>query len=274
MQPYYKILKPQRPEEIKPDENSLYQMPDEWYFNGPGISKSELDLINEAPLKFKEHEYRDTPEMMLGRAIHCAILEPEAFNKKFAIAPSVDRRTKAGKEAYQEFMEYAQFKEILTSDQALTVEELQQTFGSTDHYGAFVKNSITEVSCYAKIYGNILSRGRVDAINKDGYVIDIKTTKDAKRPYFRRSLTNFRYHVQAAYYLDILTEATGIAHDVFVLIVIERAKPYLHKTYVFSEEAIDRGREEYLSNLKTYEQCMKTDQWPGYDSAIEIIEPY
>jgi len=59
-----------------------------------------------------------TQAMVLGSAVHAGVLEPHAG--AVAIAPDVDRRTTAGKEAYSAFVREASGKIILTHDQGET----------------------------------------------------------------------------------------------------------------------------------------------------------
>ena len=44
-----------------------------------------------------EEKKEPTPAMLLGTVFHCLTLEPDAFSRDFAIAPVVNKRTKAGK---------------------------------------------------------------------------------------------------------------------------------------------------------------------------------
>ena len=69
------------------------------------LSKSRLDLLRKAPVLYK-HKYidgtlqkdEDSPALIMGKAVHCRILEPQEFGKRYTIAPQIDRRTKEGKE--------------------------------------------------------------------------------------------------------------------------------------------------------------------------------
>ncbi|SUC45671.1 Exodeoxyribonuclease 8 [Providencia stuartii] len=62
-------------------EGIYYNISNEDYHNGLGISKSQLDLINESPADFIWH--RDAPvdkektkALDFGTALHCLLLEP------------------------------------------------------------------------------------------------------------------------------------------------------------------------------------------------------
>jgi exodeoxyribonuclease VIII len=61
------------------------------YHNGPGISKSGLDLINRSPMHYKavidaENDNEPTAAQRIGTAVHCAILEPDVFVQEYCLA--------------------------------------------------------------------------------------------------------------------------------------------------------------------------------------------
>ena len=63
-------------------------------------SKSQLDLVRRA-LAFcsgsATHQPEPTISLDIGKAMHCLILEPDEFDKRFATLPELDLRTNAGK---------------------------------------------------------------------------------------------------------------------------------------------------------------------------------
>lgn len=68
---------------------------------------SDLDLINRSPAYYryvKENPKEQTLAMLLGSVFHKLVPEPETFTAEYAVCPAVDRRTKAGKEVYQAFV--------------------------------------------------------------------------------------------------------------------------------------------------------------------------
>ena len=72
------------------------------YHSRPEISKSDIDLMLKSMRHFKNKVYEEpTPNMVLGSAFHKLVLEYDDFESEFAVMPNVDKRTKAGKEAYE-----------------------------------------------------------------------------------------------------------------------------------------------------------------------------
>ena len=73
------------------------------------MSKSQLDMVakNPALLQWINAAPVDTEKLKaldMGTALHCKLLEPEEFSKRFILAPEFNRRTTAGKEAEAAFL--------------------------------------------------------------------------------------------------------------------------------------------------------------------------
>jgi len=208
-----------------------YDMPFSAYLELEAISKSELDHIHRTPAHFQwaranRDARRETPAMLLGRAVHAATFEPFHFANWYAAAPDVDRRTKAGKATYDEFLRLA-------------------------HYAL---------------------KSRPDYVIPGDAVVDIKTTDDARPEAFSRAIHRFRYHVQAAFYIDACNAAKAKVFR-FVFVVVERTPPFACAVYEITESAIDQGRREYLADLALYDKCARTRRWPAYPGLRLISLP-
>ena len=89
------------------------------------LSTSALKAFAKSPNHYIEYvngERKATPAMELGSAIHCAILEPDEWHDRYTIVPKVDRRTKAGKEAWELFQKSSEGKTVLTDEQHRTMD--------------------------------------------------------------------------------------------------------------------------------------------------------
>ena len=104
-----------------------------YHTNTSRISKSGLDLINRAPAHYYErylnpaaNPQKETPALVIGSAVHCAVLEPEEFGKRYAVGPRVDRRTKAGKEEWEAFLQTSAGFIQLDSETATLCERIME----------------------------------------------------------------------------------------------------------------------------------------------------
>ena len=98
-------------------------------------------------------------------------------------------------------------------------------------------------------------------------VADLKSTADASRDAFSKSISNFDYHVQTAWNLDAL------GAEIFLSIAVENTRPYAVAVYPASPELIDAGRRRIRSAKETLADCIASGKWPGYgDQILDSID--
>lgn len=135
---------------------------------------------------------------------------------------------------------------------------------------------------------------------------DLKTTEDASPEGFAKSIANWRYDVQHAYYMDGTRLAleqgkcnppqegkaelsvywtdpvTGVLCRCrpdfwrgypkhFAFIAVEKKPPYAVGVYVLDSEGVEIGRAQYQHDLRVYAECVRTGVWPGYGDKIQTI---
>lgn len=252
----------------------LFKIEDEAYHKSHGMSRSALvHMIRSAQYyKYKKEEITEpTKAMIFGSAVHRSFLEPEIFKNEYAAAPVVDKRTTKGKETWAYFEAENKGKKIISIDDCNTINDIVKALHSHEIVSKMFKNanqSNIEISAYANLE-EVLCRGRCDFMLPHlGMIVDLKTTQDA-RPYeFQRSVVDYKYHVQAAYYLDLFTAATGIKFDKFCFVCVEKEAPHGVQVYVADPEMVEVGRYEYMKALHLYKECLAKDSWPSYPEKV------
>ncbi|MGQ3289063.1 PD-(D/E)XK nuclease-like domain-containing protein [Sphingopyxis sp.] len=121
-----------------------------------------------------------------------------------------------------------------------------------------------------------LCRCRPDRWRKDGILVDLKSTLDASPEGFAKSLANYRYHVQAPWYLGgarAAYEAGQLPDDwqaprAFAFIAVEKSAPYAVAVYTLDAATMELGAAQMRANLDTLAECRRTGVWPGYGDKI------
>jgi exodeoxyribonuclease VIII len=217
--------------------------------------------------------------LVFGSAAHCWILENDEIGKRYGLAPITDKRTKEGKAIWAEAE--ASGKTILSSDDWGRLNDMHDSVYSHPVASELLDDGIAELSVFAELLGRKKSavcselRGvsvkcRPDWLHDNSVIVDLKTTENAGPNAFAKSVANFRYHVQAAFYTDICREV-GIDVKAFVFIAVEKNPPYAVSVYELDSDSIEVGRTLYQRNLETYRRCRETDHWPAYGDAIEVL---
>ena len=250
----------------------------DYHADTSAISASGLKLFMRSPAHYyaayldpNRIERKPTAAMKLGTATHCAILEPERFNGEYTVMPEgLDRRTTAGKQAYADLL--ASGAEILSADEMAQVINMACAFRDNEISRAlFDRKHAVEQSIYATVNG-VSCKCRPDFITSDFLlVMDVKTTSDASPEAFGKSAWNLGYHVQAAFYRRVISEATGTTPD-FIFGCVESERPHLVAYYSVPQDLLDYADGLIDCALERYAECMRSGVWPGYVSAIEMQE--
>lgn len=236
------------------------------------VGKSDLDLIAKSPAHWKYAVREETPAMRLGSAVHCAVLEPERFEQDYVTAPQCDKRTKAGKEAFAEFEAANSGKTVLSLDDGMLCLRIAGSVREHPRVAEFLQQGQPEVSALWKDPEfKVRCRARYDWLQDAGVILDLKTTKDASPAKFARSCAAFRYHVQAAWYLDGYLQATGDLPMAFVFVAVEKTPPYAVALYEITADDLDYGRDLARRDLSRYATARELDVWQAYPEAVQPL---
>ncbi|HSW53299.1 MAG TPA: PD-(D/E)XK nuclease-like domain-containing protein [Sulfuricaulis sp.] len=251
------------------------------YHASPGISKSGLDLIAKSPAhyfaRYLDPQRPPAPEathaQLAGTLAHCAILEPAEFSRRYAIGPDTTRAAKAWKEFEASLP--AGMIAIKAEDHARAFAQAESLRRLPDIAEALSRGA-PEVSVFWRdAETGVLCKCRPDWSHDCGdagvVLVDVKTCGSASPSEFVREAARHRYHVQAAWYSDGFTEATGRDVLGFLLAAVESEYPFAAAPIMLDAESIDQGRREYRRNLDTYAACVASGEWPGYGAGVHLV---
>lgn len=242
-------------------------MTEQEYRQADGVNKSTLWNLRKSPAHYKyflENQREDTAAFAFGRAVHAAILTPSAFKKDFVVIPEgIDRRTKAGKEEYQAFLDASAGKEILTAADAETVKAIVKAFKKNRDAVQLLKGTKREKPLFWTDDNGIFCKCRIDAY-KAGLIVDLKTAQDAETETFTKEALRYGYDVQAAHYLDAYQHKESAVRPEWYFIVIEKTEPYAINILRADIGFLDYGfirRQELIEKLKA---CQDQKEYPDY----------
>ena len=253
-------------------EPGIYELSNHDYHAGPGLSCSSFKEFLRSPAHYQHYitEKREpTPAMTVGTAIHTAILEPEKFETEIAIAPKCDKRTKAGKEEYTSFLEKATGKTVITEEDHKNVLGMVEGVKRCEPAVNLLASGFPELSVYANDPEHgFLWKARPDWLTPAGAVVDVKKCQDASPKAFQRQIVNYRYHIQAALYLQVLTWATGKKHELFYFLAVEEKAPHCAAVYQIDFRSVSYASMEIDKGRKRFAECLESNVWPGYSNKI------
>lgn len=240
---------------------------------------SKLKLLSRSPAHYRHNllvKRKDTDALKRGRVSHVATFEPERFASEVAIWDGGIRRGKL----WDSFKLRHDGAELLTADEydeclaigaAVRADRLASPYLS----GGRAEQTLLWTHVAQRLAGcpgyEIECKGRVDFIAECGAIVDLKTTRNASQKSFGRDSFNFKYHCQAAFYVDGYLAATGKRLP-YIIVAVEVEAPHVVAVYRLTDEQLAAGRDEYRSLLDRLYVCKSENKWGGYMESEQDLE--
>ena len=260
-------------------EDGVHDIDNAEYHSSAGISRSVLMEFRRSPYHY-QHKYlvdsshsMPTPAMIMGNLVHTMVLEPHKFDSEFVMRPEMDRRTNAGKQAFNAFTMTLAGRQSVTYEQVAEADAIQKAVMAQPMCEALLMDCKIEQSIYfTHDATGLQAKSRPDAWN-GSLVIDLKTSADASYRSFQNSAFKYGYFIQAGL-ANAALRSIGIAMEKFVFIVVEKDKPHAVGLYVLDEEAIAYGENQFDELMKGLAICMERNKWPSYELTTLSVPSY
>lgn len=237
-----------------------------------GVNWSTLAEMRRSPLHYKyrvEHPQADKPVLAMGRADHCAVLQPEKFSRDFVIYAG---KRKAGN-AWKDFKEKSAGKTILTVAQYDKAMRTAEVVRSHSVAGPYLECGMAEqtVQWIDPITG-LPCKSRLDFVSAafGGCIAELKTSRDCEPRIFSSTVARLGYHCQVSH------QKAGWAakeQDLpVVVIAVEKVAPYDVIVWEMGEETLRVGRAEVDRLLELVRQCTEANHWPGRFSERQTLQ--
>lgn len=245
----------------------------------PALSISRLKELRRSPLHYAYSlmHPKDTKPLTLGKAAHTAVLEPERYERTYAVwgerTESGDLRPRRGKD-WEAFKAANLGHELVTADEHDLAFAIQRAVRSNATAMRYLENGDPEVTLQAVLNGRPC-RGRVDWLTALGgpVLVGLKTARDCRHFVFGSAAAKLGYHWQWAFYSDLYHAITG-TNPKLVEIVVESAPPHAVAVYTITDDILCQGREEYEAAMVRLAECEATGYFPGpQDDEEELTLP-
>jgi len=235
----------------------------------PGMNWSSLKRIHASPAEYLYRVTNPEPDkaaFALGRALHCAVLEPDRWGTDFVGQPDFgDGRTKAAKAAKADWLlTVGPGTEIVSADDFETISRMADALRAHRVAGPLLTGDRAEqvVQWQDPITG-LACKGRLDILTSR--VVDLKSAREIHPRQFGAAAARYLYHGQIAWYHDgaILGGALPEDAEPPILIAAQKVAPWDVACYSVPEHVITAGRRLYRSLLDRFIECQAADYWPG-----------
>jgi hypothetical protein len=214
----------------------------------------------------------DTQAKKFGRALHLLMLEgEEVFAKHFTIKEKVKGTTEAGKLGQGEWDTARILRdEILAHPVARLI----------------LKGAKTEVTMLATV--DVMrspDQQQVDVVPvrcrhdiwKQGYSADLKFVQSITKAEIGKTIANYRYGGQAAFYLDIMAKCDAGLHQNFITIFVEKEAPHKILCVTYPDMVLEAERQRNADALARFtgwlEKYGTEQRWPDFEPRIYDVWP-
>lgn len=256
------------------------------YHRTPGLSSSALGYAVESMAKYDCYRRGqikfESRFLDLGSAVHLMMESSDRFYETYQVRPDgLDKRTKAGKEAFAELESNG--KIVLDQEQWQTVHTLQANFENSDD--ALIQMVIgseghNEVSVFWEEEDGIAMKCRPDRLIHPNEAdceilcdrfpslfevpfgmtlcVDFKTSSRRIDPKgFGWACRDYQYPLKACHYL------AGTQADAFMWVVLETVPPFGITRYFLSNPTRQYHDEVRRSLIQKIRECEASGIWPG-----------
>lgn len=269
------------------------------YHGSFGFSSSSLKVLTEKTMSHLLYQQsqpnEQTTAMLKGNVLHTLVLEPEMFDKEYAIRPpELKRPTMAQLNAKKPSDKSLVQIESWNAWQKELGDRTEITQEIYDHGSAMAKKVREHPNLETLLDSKIISEESVfywynpeDWDNEKDYrimckirpdlifpgndiIFDLKSSVSAAETDFARQCKKLGYHISAGMYLDGANRDIGflrhcgvMAFMKFAWIVVENEPPYEVAIYECDKESLQEGMEIYHRTVRLVHQY-KMSKWKGY----------
>lgn len=258
-------------------EPGVYELDDAAYFGGPlaraSLSSTGVRELLTCPAKFRyrqQHARPDKRAFDVGHAAHQLVLgagpELVRIDADKWLSNAVKAEVQAVRDAGKVPLRPSDWDTVHAMAEALREHRIASRL--------FRDGAPERTLVWQDDATGVLCRAKVDWLDPDG-IVDYKTTDNASPESLRKSVYNFGYYLQAAFYLRGFRklDQTGQRRaPFFVFVAQEKDAPYLVTVFQLGYDALAYGDRKCTEALEIYRDCVTADVWPGYSAGIEDID--
>jgi hypothetical protein len=256
------------------------------------VSPSMLKQFAHCPSRWRAgYVAPESEAKMFGSLLDCRLLTPGQFAERYAVQPSTYKAPESAKKdaplidkpwsnnatVCREWnaAQRDAGKEVVSASAVAEADEARQRLLADPILAAWHEVCDTQVLVQGQWQDEatglvVPARCLIDYAPRKGSEFetclgDLKTAfTGALRP-FEKAVYAMGYHIQAAFDLAIFNAATGEGRDRWVFVGQESYAPWQPFRRMLDEEFVQIGKQQMESYLRAYCQCLKKQEWPGYD---------
>jgi hypothetical protein len=248
-------------------------------------------LLDKTPAHYlswitNEGDASESTALHFGRAMHCAIIEPDVFDRTYVkpVDHPYRRPTASQLNAKKPSDQTLKAIDYWSKWKADNIDLIEITAKEKDKLlrmaESLAKHTLASrlltapdamgesTALWTDPKHKLLCKARIDLrIPSMRIWCDLKSTEDASPQHFPRSIAKYGYHIQHAHYSSA-SEVLDESLRAFLFIAVEKEPPYAVAVHAIDAEAESRGIELRDRAMETLTECLINDNFPAYAPTI------
>lgn len=243
-------------------------MPAADYHAVPAVSSSVLKRLHESSPAHAKLAFKPTSAMDNGSALHCLVLEPSEFEKRYFAATKFKgkgaRAMKAAEAADNDG------KIPLKPFEMQDIRTAAATLQAHPYVAPILADSKKEVSLFWEEDDVGLCKCRLDMLAPT-IIADLKSTRCAQpAKFFKEIAFNLNYWIQAAWYWRG-ARACGLPVQEFAFIAVEIERPYGVTLHFMDDVELNSLQRKIGEMAATWGECLRTGLYPSYPAVRHYV---
>lgn len=230
------------------------------------LSYSALSAFKESPAAFVAYKTRTretTPAMLFGSMVHCLILEPEDFDRRYFTFDDSDKVNEIGGGNPRNTKAYKEWKVAACAGAGARIIVSPEDFRSaqTMAMGVLNNRAASKILRLCPLhekgieweYKNFKFHGFIDGDGEDT-TFDFKVMVDAAPRKVQRTIVDMDYHMQGSMY----QYGNGRVKRHYIIAADRTGGVSVH---LLHDKLIEKGMEEYDRLVGKFNECILSDGW-------------
>lgn len=239
------------------------------------FSKNRIAKLLKSPQHYEwqyiyGHQDPDTASKKLGNLTDWALLQPKEFKRRYVIKPAF--KGKGARTAAKDWLKALPNDALIMDEkEAQKITDMITALHRKPEAVKLLSNGIPHVHMYYRDTefalndgSGVLWYGILDFLRVGGWIVEVKTTKNAEWWAFERDAYEYKYHVQTYLYKRGMEGITKQNLKV-AIIAIENKPPYCVEIYFPTVDWYETAYNDIGTALRKYNKCMETGIWYGYN---------
>ena len=238
------------------------------------VSRSKIKDFDEAREKLVYPSDEPKDHFTFGTQYHAYVFESHQFYDGTYIEGQVTETGKRGKDFRAQQDEHGHDKVYKPQDLEAYEDMYEALKRYRKSYAVLASDNLRELTViFRHEQSNLICKIKIDIlIMKSGWIIDLKTARDVTRDKFRWAIRDYRYDLQAGFYVMGCEATEGLTHvQNFGIVAQEKKPPYIVRGHDMAEHIAD-GIVESNRLLCEYADW-KNEGCPMPDG-LEVMEKY